>query len=297
MTVVGSRMIHTGASGRRVMQNTCRLVLIEGISGSGKSSTARFVHSQFESRGRSPRLVLEGDFSHPADYEASAYLDRKTLEKLGKAFPDQAEVLNSSAVDRGEGVVISYGLLMHETRGELPGKLLQELSRADVYEQDSLIFRRLIQDKWRDFASMKNQQSGINIFECCFLQNQVTTLKARHASSFKEILDHLDTISGYLAPLQPCLVYLYTEEVEKTLERVRIERPPEWGKFVTKYITEGPFGIAYNLKRDFSGVVEFYRIRQDLEMELLKKLPISFLVVNDTADWDQRYSAVMDYLG
>ena len=64
-----------------------KLILIEGIPGSGKTSAARFICNWLESHGRRPRLFLEGDWQHPADFESVACLDDAEYARLRAQFP------------------------------------------------------------------------------------------------------------------------------------------------------------------------------------------------------------------
>jgi tRNA uridine 5-carbamoylmethylation protein Kti12 len=56
--------------------NHSRLILVEGIPGSGKTSTANFIQKWLDEHGFANRLFLEGDLDHPADYESVAYFSR-----------------------------------------------------------------------------------------------------------------------------------------------------------------------------------------------------------------------------
>jgi len=70
----------------------------------------------------------------------------------------------------------------------------------------------------------------------------------------------------------------------------------QWAEFVIRYLTDGPFGRKHHLKQDLSGVIEFYRFRQELELKLLKKLPFPALVIPDRGSWQQRLDAIAEEL-
>lgn len=46
-----------------------KLILLEGIPGSGKSSAGAFVLDLLARQGIAARFWREGDFDHPADFE------------------------------------------------------------------------------------------------------------------------------------------------------------------------------------------------------------------------------------
>ena len=59
-----------------------KLIMVEGIPGSGKSSTARFITESLQSQGIQHELFLEGDFDHPADCESMACFTQATFNEL-----------------------------------------------------------------------------------------------------------------------------------------------------------------------------------------------------------------------
>ena len=59
-----------------------RLILVEGIPGSGKTSTATFIQKWLDEHGFANRLYLEGDLDHPADYELVAYFPRAEYQQF-----------------------------------------------------------------------------------------------------------------------------------------------------------------------------------------------------------------------
>jgi len=45
--------------------NNTKLILVEGLPGSGKTSTARYVKQLLDEQNIANRLFLEGDLEHP----------------------------------------------------------------------------------------------------------------------------------------------------------------------------------------------------------------------------------------
>jgi hypothetical protein len=270
----------------------CRLVLIEGIPGSGKSTIARKVQQQLKRQGRGYRLVSEGDPRHPADFESVSCLTPDAFAQLLDQYPGQRSLLQQVSLRREGTVLLSYGVLLQEHGSVIPRSLVETLAQVDVYEQEPEVFSALLRSRWQECAV-----SDIpSIFECCFLQNPLTKLLARHALPEEAVLEHLLEISRTILPLQPCLFYLERSDVRGSLEQAASERPPQWAEFVIRYLTDGPFGRKHHLKQDLSGVIEFYRFRQELELKLLKKLPFPALVIPDRGSWQQRLDAIAEEL-
>ncbi len=58
----------------------CKLVLVEGIPGPGKTTTATFVKRLLDRHDVPSRLFCEGDLDHPADFESVAHFDGPDFE-------------------------------------------------------------------------------------------------------------------------------------------------------------------------------------------------------------------------
>ena len=84
-----------------------KLILVEGIAGSGKTMTARFLHRHLESQGIGSQAILEGSDPHPVRFAGAgdmtpeefvdqylARLEQATLRTVGAA--DTITVMESS---------------------------------------------------------------------------------------------------------------------------------------------------------------------------------------------------------
>ncbi|WP_235218458.1 hypothetical protein [Paenibacillus sp. FSL R7-269] len=56
-----------------------KLVLVEGLPGYGKSTTAQLVYEILTEMNVSAQLVLEGNLDHPADYDGVACLTKQNM--------------------------------------------------------------------------------------------------------------------------------------------------------------------------------------------------------------------------
>ena len=59
-----------------------KLVLVEGLPGFGKTTTARLVHDILTEMNLKSQLFLEGDLEHPADYDGVAYFNEHEFNTL-----------------------------------------------------------------------------------------------------------------------------------------------------------------------------------------------------------------------
>ena len=275
--------------------STTKLILIEGIPGSGKTTTARFVCDWLEKRGKHPALFLEGDWHHPADYESVACLTGSEYTELLAQFPDQADFLAHQAWQEDGEWFFRYHELQYEHGDHRPAALFETLARFEIYNLPADRHRRLLLKSWQKFAARAATEDLVYVFECCFLQNPTTTLLAWHNLPEAAVRHHVLSLAQAVGPLQPKLIYLARQDVAATLESSRAERPQGWADFVTWYLTEQDFGQARGL-RGFDGVIDFYAMRQALELDILRTLPVSHVILSDSLDWDVRYENLTFFL-
>ena len=272
-----------------------KLVLVEGIPGAGKTTAARFVRDWLEERGHETAFFQEGDWSHPADFESAACLDEAQYADLRSRFPEQSALLEEKGwIENGEWFVF-YRKLQQEAGENVPAELIESLAKYEIYDLPAEKHTRLLQQRWQSFADRAVKENRAYVFECCFLQNPVTTLLARHDLSNKEVFGHIQKLSNTVEPLFPKLIYLVQNDVRASLEKIRAERPKEWATFVTWYLTEQAYGKRQGLS-GFEGVVRFYEMRQRVELEFLCQLRTTWVAVPDDLPWVERYQRIEKFL-
>jgi Cdc6-like AAA superfamily ATPase len=99
-----------------------KLYMFEGVPGSGKTSSAKWLASRLEDKAK---LFLEGDPQHPADYESVACLTEEQVITLEQEYP----LIHERMTRKGERSFISYMGLYEEER-----ELFDRLKAFDVYE-------------------------------------------------------------------------------------------------------------------------------------------------------------------
>lgn len=262
-----------------------KLLLIEGIMGSGKTTTAQVVEQFLQERNRATEVFLEGNLDHPADFDAVACFDEQTLQALLGEHHAHQDLLREMVVQEGADYLIYYGKEFRSRGEELPRELYQDLAKGDIYDGVSLAkHRELMQRRWGQFAKQQAQREVTTIFECCFLQNPMCAFLARHNAGAETVQDHVLKLANLIQPLDPILIYYYQNDVRETIERVSAHRSKEWLEFVIRYHTEQAYGVSHHLQ-GLEGLVEFLRRRQELELEICQQLPIRTLIV-DNSDYD-----------
>ena len=265
------------------------LIIVEGIPGSGKSTTAHFIKEYLESEGITAKLFQEGDSRHPADYESTACLDEGQFNDIRERFSEHRKTIQEVAEKKGHQYFIPYRQLANVDAG-----LVDELASYDVYELDLDTFEDVSYHYWKEFVEQTEFEDEVYIFECCFLQNQFTKYIAMHNAEPKRLADQLKKISELIAPLNPLVIYLYQEDVDRSFHHVYKERSQEWRKFFTDYHVKQGYGKANGLE-GYQGLVEFLEMRRDLEMGILEDLSVKHMLIeNGEKDWDAYYEKMKE---
>lgn len=230
-----------------------RLYLIEGLPCSGKSTTSAYVASLL----REPVcFVDEGTGNHPADYEFHALAPAGLVGEESCIVP------------------------LSRYSGELFDRLLQ----YKIY--DFLpweVEKPLMLDRWRQFVAGAVADTRY-VFNCVFLQNPMCETMMRFGFPAEESERYIREIAQIVQPMEPVVIYLYNEDIAASVEKTAGERPG-WLDGVIDYHVNGAYGKSIGAE-GFDGYIRCLEERQRRELSMLRRLPVSSLVVrNPQRDW------------
>jgi len=273
-----------------------KLIIIEGIPGVGKTTTASFIKECLDKRNIRSNLYKEGDLNHPADYESVACLNKLEYLNLKSNFRKYEDILNKYVKMKNEDFFFHYRKMNNDCNFCLSKELLKELATYDVYNLPIEKYSRLCKEKWLGFAKESKTKDLINIFECCFLQNPLTTLLAYHNASRTYIKEYIKMLTEIIQELNPILILLHQENVKATFDKVKKERPKEWLDFVIKYVTTQAYGKEKQLE-GYVGLIDFYTVLSKLELKIFKSLELEKLIIkNPELNWHDNYNKISNFL-
>ena len=94
-----------------------KLILIEGIPGSGKSTIARKTSEYLESQKIRTVLFREGDI-HPADLAWCSYIPINEFKDILNKYSQYSQVINDNTVIEDDHAVVAYTKLGFLTVGK-----------------------------------------------------------------------------------------------------------------------------------------------------------------------------------
>jgi hypothetical protein len=266
-----------------------KLILVEGIPGSGKSTTARKIERFLKAQDIHTRCFQEGDL-HPCDLAWHACVPLPVYKALLNEYHQHKNVLAQYTLVEEEYAYVTYGKL-----GLLPDHpLFVKLVSYEPYNGKVSLeqFKTLHFARWKKFGAQSHEDT-IYIFECAYLQNHVGELTLTYQLGHEEIIRYMQELVETVRSLKPLLIYLSPTDVEWTINHAASERktdyPEIWNDWiddVIAYITNSNYGKV-NMITDLAGCMEFFKQRQRLELDIIKQLPIETYVHEVQVDFKQ----------
>lgn len=245
-----------------------KLFLVEGLPGSGKTTTAEALTRLLQEQQINTRLHIEGDLNHPADYESVAYLKMDEWTDFQSKYAS-LDVLRFAEVFN-DYVLISYR--QWQSKQDVPEAALAFLQARDIYELPFELYQSMIFKKWEAFVAQALTMDTTYVFECCFLQNPLTMGLIKYDLPEATLRAYIERIATIIAPLQPVLIYVDQPDVERSFRKALQERPTEWADDFVSYYTEQAYGANHSLS-GVEGTIAILQARQALERQLLEILP------------------------
>lgn len=258
-----------------------KLIIIEGLPGAGKSTTARMVYDILKNKGIKSELFCEGNYNHPADYDGVAYFNNEDFNILQQTHSTNKNVLDKIKIKYGNGCLIPYREAIEEQKILLDDELINDITKNDIYELPIETHMNLVLKRWDDFVKHYIYEDKVVIFECCFIQNPVTVTMVRNNSPKDVTINYIKSLAEKIVPLEPILIYVEQKDIETSFERIVGERPKEWFEGFKHYYTNQGYGLNNNLK-ELEGVIQVLEWRSRLEHEIYKSLLLTKYTIDNS---------------
>lgn len=258
-----------------------KLILVEGLPGFGKSTTARLIYDILNEQNIEAEVFLEGDLNHPADFEGVAFLTISELNQLFHVHIEQSEMIKRNMQEFESGYLIPYQKLQNKLGLELPNELLAYLMKKDIYELPLAQNQLLIVKRWKEFAEKAQKSNKVTIFECCFMQNPITVGMIKYNANKENVIEYIKSLENAIRRLDPVLLYVNQDNLEFSFHKAIKERSKEWLEGFVNYYSNQAFGNENNYV-GLEGTLNILKARQELELNILKELSIKKEIVNNS---------------
>lgn len=273
-----------------------RLILVEGIPGAGKTTTARKIKEKLIDEGKEAILYEEG-MSHPADMAWNACLKEDEYNDFIKKCSEMWEGSKKS-ISKEELIsriqrqtrIEDNNVILAYTRIDFPEdcywSLIGDVASKEICDGRKSLdeFRDIHLRRWSKFAEQALLNDNIYIFECAFLQNHIFELLGVYEKSDEEIYLYLKSLLETVKSLSPSIVYIEPSSVEDIIIQAANERKspegsgPDWIDEVANWVSNMNFGKSHNLK-GIEGVFYFCKERLRIDKLMIEKLNVPVTII------------------
>ncbi|WP_312811002.1 hypothetical protein [Sedimentibacter sp.] len=251
-----------------------KLIIVEGLPGSGKSTTAKQIFDILNSKGIDAELYTEGNLNHPADFDGVAYFDSEKFKIFEKIYPESDDILNKIKIKHLTGYLIPYRKAVEEQQIKFENKLFNDIIKNDIYELPIELHIKLILNRWNNFATSYVKNNKVIIFESCFIQNPITVSMIKNNCSKDITISYINNLANIIIPLEPILIYVEQNSIRESFMKAVSERKKEWIDGFIDYYTNQGYGLYNNLK-GIEGIIEILKARNIFEKEIYDSINLA----------------------
>lgn len=262
-----------------------KVIILEGLPGSGKSTFAKRLKEHYESIGYNVKSYFEGDL-HPIDLAWCAILDSTMFFELLKKYRKyEDQILKQTKKVKGKYIVAFTKVKLDDE----DASFYDLFSKYEIYREENLdSFFEAHLDLWSSFHS----DDSLYIFECIFLQNHINELILKFNKSKEFMIEYFNKLIASISKTNPYLFYIKQKNIDETLKRIIEERGSDnpvykdWIDLVDEYFQSTVFGeeLGY-IGRE--GVITYFKDRRDLELEIIPLLNMDSVVFELDDDYEE----------
>ena len=245
-----------------------KLILVEGIPGSGKSTIAKKIAAFLKEKGLRVKLYNEGDL-HPADLAWHAVVPNEQVPAIKSKYSELWPQIEQQMSSDEQYTYIAYSKVQTENYA-----FYADMQSYEVYDnrKGPELFDALHLRRWKDFGAQVAREDSICIFECAFMQNHIGELLFSRNETYAQIQTHMRKLICAVKELNPLLIYLSQPDIGQTISRVgeaRYNEGFDWLKEFVSYSENTPYAKAHNLQ-GLSGAIAMQAHRKQMEIKLVQ---------------------------
>ena len=254
-----------------------KLVLVEGLPGTGKTTISRWLSDILTSHGEKTTLLNEGDERIPCDFYNTCGIPRIEFESIFAQNPLERDMLLEIALLTDNYVYLRWD--------KCPASVAEKIKQWDIGDGSNQFITMAdyvpcALERLRYWVNAHVNSTETIIIDSGYLQNPINELLFRHASD-DEVKAFINSITKILSPLNPVCVYLRRDNAEQAIAFAKMAKGKGWADRVDKLLKQ-------NDCEDL-----FWR-RFELELELIRDIEhLACHVYGD--NWDAAKKDILSY--
>jgi len=199
-----------------------RLILLEGLPGTGKSTNSFKLYEQLIRNGKNVHWIHEVSQPHPVLFFTESCMTKEEYRDFKKKYPEVAELLDELAEVRKTTVGIDQEAVCRRWQDAQKQLWYQELLQYDAFPVSLDRYELQALEKWEAFAKNATEDT-IFILDSSLFQYQIFTYLLK-AAPYERLEAFVQKITECIEPLNPLLIYLYRKRTEDSIEYLKSQR-------------------------------------------------------------------------
>ncbi|BBH24414.1 hypothetical protein Back11_57590 [Paenibacillus baekrokdamisoli] len=200
-----------------------RLILMEGLPSTGKSTNSGILLSQLERNGHRAKWVHEVARPHPTLFFYEACMEEHEYKDFITRYPHSVSILEPISMRRNNSIGIDLLEVEWNHSNQLGEDAYQQLKKYDVWNFTVDRYMKVALEKWEHFVNKQNYSDEIVILDSSLFQYQIYSLILADVP-FTQLMAFIEAIYRIISPLHPSLIYLYREKTDDTINYLVRER-------------------------------------------------------------------------
>ena len=201
-----------------------RLILLEGLPGTGKSTNSFKIYEQLYRNGKKVDWIHEVSGPHPVLFFTESCMSKEEYQKFKMKYHEIAELLDEVAEVRKTTVGIDQDTISRRLQEAQEQAWYQELLQYDAFPKSLDCYELQALEKWEAFAKKAlEDEETVFIIDSSIFQYQIFTYLLKQ-EPYERLKTFVCRIAEYIKPLNPMLIYLYREHVEDSIAFLKEQR-------------------------------------------------------------------------
>jgi len=194
-----------------------KLILVEGLPSTGKSTNSGFLLDQLEKNGRRAKWVHEVARPHPTLFFFEASLGESEYREYISHHPQTASVLAKQVIKHGDFYGIDLLEIEWNQSAVFSKDAFLELKQYDVWNYSIERYIEIAVEKWKSFVERQMSSDEIVILDSSIFQFQIYSFLLAE-KSYEKLRNFIQKLLDIITPLNPMLVYFYRENTNDTID-------------------------------------------------------------------------------
>ncbi|MEG0774998.1 hypothetical protein [Clostridium sp.] len=267
------------------MKSNSKLIIVEGLPGSGKSTIAQFIAHQLQRNNEEAQWYYEVGLQHPLEFSSEACLSEKENYELLNRYSEFRSILETEGHKRYNRYFYKYVEIQRKYKDTLPEILIEELETFDIENGNVNNYMELKAKKWNEYIENKNSSQEITVIESSFFQGPIVTMLLEDKSK-TEIKNYVGELLDIVKGSKPTLIYFYQKDIEAFIRRMFNLRGSGFTDYIIDMICKSSYGKKRKLK-GIEGAISFFTEYRNIGDELYSEFNISKVAIeNSQGQWE-----------